>query len=61
MRSIGNYGERTAIQYLTSHSFHIIKQNFYTRFGELDIIAQKGTQLRDKKKYYLVCFLKETQ
>ena len=45
MRSIGNKGEDQACKYLINHGYTIRKQNYYTRFGELDIIAQKGTQL----------------
>ena len=40
MRSIGNYGEDLAIQHLISNGYEIIKRNYYTRFGELDIIAK---------------------
>ena len=45
MKSIGNYGELKAANHLISSGFKIIKKNFYTRFGELDIIAQKGHSL----------------
>ena len=45
MRSIGNNGEDQACKYLVESGFDIKKRNYYTRFGELDIIAQKGKQL----------------
>ena len=41
MRSKGNYGESLAKTYLIQQGFHILKQNFYTQFGEIDIIAAK--------------------
>ena len=45
MRSIGNKGEDQACKYLINNGYTIKKQNYYTRFGELDIITQKRTQL----------------
>lgn len=38
-RGIGNWGEEQACQYLQRHAFLILERNYYTRFGELDIIA----------------------
>ena len=41
MRRIGNYGEQLAISYLLNKGYSIITRNFYTRFGEIDIIASQ--------------------
>ena len=45
MRSKGFMGEDMAAVYLKERGSHIMYRNFYTRFGELDIIAKKGRQL----------------
>lgn len=39
---IGNAGESAVCRYLLLKGYHIIDRNFRTRFGEIDIIAQKG-------------------
>ncbi|MGN1330768.1 MAG: YraN family protein [Clostridia bacterium] len=38
---LGNLGERIAKIYLQMNNFQIIKCNFRSRFGEIDIIAKK--------------------
>jgi len=40
-REIGNLAEEKAIQFLESNGYQIIERNFYSRFGEIDIIALK--------------------
>jgi len=40
-RKIGNIAEDKACQYLTQKGYKIIERNFYTKFGEIDIIAYK--------------------
>jgi len=40
-REIGNIAENKAINFLETQSFFIIDRNFYTKFGEIDIIAKK--------------------
>ena len=40
-RAKGNLAEVKAVAYLQARGFYIIEQNFYSRFGEIDIIAQK--------------------
>ena len=40
-REIGNIAEKQAVQFLISNKFYIITTNFYTKFGEIDIIAKK--------------------
>ncbi|MEG0979012.1 MAG: YraN family protein [Oscillospiraceae bacterium] len=38
----GKIGERLAARDLRDNGYEIIGANFYTRFGEIDIIATKG-------------------
>ena len=40
-RKIGNIAEKKACEYLKSKGYKIIDKNFYTKFGEIDIIAYK--------------------
>ena len=44
-REIGREGEREAIKFLERNGFRIIKKNFYTKWGEIDIIAFKDNTL----------------
>lgn len=37
----GEKGECLAAEYLTEQGYEVVARNFRTRFGELDIIAQK--------------------
>jgi putative endonuclease len=39
-QSLGRWGETQAANYLSSHGYRIIAQNFRTPYGEIDIIAQ---------------------
>ena len=41
-RKIGNIAEDKACEYLKKNNYNIIERNFYTRFGEIDIIAYKN-------------------
>ncbi len=40
-REIGNRAEEKAAKYLQDLCYEIIERNFHSRFGEIDIIAQK--------------------
>ena len=40
-RAKGDYAEERGCEYLASLGFTIIERNFYSRFGEIDIIATK--------------------
>ncbi len=41
-RQIGNIFEKKSIKYLIKKNYKIVTQNYYTRFGEIDIIAKKN-------------------
>ena len=45
---IGSWGEDKAVEYLINKGFCILKRNFYSRLGEIDIIAKKDN---------LICFI----
>jgi putative endonuclease len=47
-REKGREGEKIAAEYLKKNNYTIIEKNYYTRLGEIDIIAQ------DKKDEELV-------
>lgn len=40
-KKLGSFGEKLARNYLRLKGFQIIRSNFYTRYGEIDIVAQK--------------------
>jgi putative endonuclease len=44
-REKGNAAEELAKNYLYDNGYEIIEQNFYSRFGEIDIIATKDDVL----------------
>jgi len=44
-REIGNIAENKAVNFLEKQGFFIIDRNFYTKFGEIDIIAKKDNIL----------------
>jgi len=44
-QSTGTYGEQLASQYLSSHGYHIIERNANSRWGEIDIVAEKNRQV----------------
>ena len=41
-RSLGNYGEYLAGQYLRSKGYLILEKNFRNKLGEIDLIARDG-------------------
>tara|TARA_Y100000590_G_C15369458_1_gene881953 strand:+ start:228 stop:572 length:345 start_codon:yes stop_codon:yes gene_type:complete len=58
MNTLGRFGEQVAMDYLISKGHAILKKNFYTRFGEVDIFSQIGNRLhvievKTFKQYYL--------
>ncbi len=40
----GRRGEDLAAKYLVSNGFHLIERNYRLKYGEIDIIATKGTE-----------------
>ena len=40
-RKKGDEAENLACKYLEAHGFCVVCRNFYTRFGEIDIVATK--------------------
>lgn len=44
-QNLGKIGEDKAASFLKSNQFFILKKNFYTPFGEIDIIAKKEKTL----------------
>ncbi len=44
-KQIGAFGENLAAKYLKSQGYKIVDQNITTRYGEIDIIAQKKNQI----------------
>lgn len=41
-RRKGNIGEAAAVYYLQKKNYRILERNFYTRNGEVDVIAKKN-------------------
>ncbi len=44
-RAKGNLAEDKAVEFLQSKGYYILERNFYSRFGEIDIIASKDDAL----------------
>jgi len=44
-RAKGNLAEDKACEFLLSRGYFIVERNFYSRFGEIDIIATKDEAL----------------
>jgi len=44
-RAKGNLAEERACEFLINSNFTIVERNFYSRFGEIDIIATKDEVL----------------
>ena len=40
-KNLGKIGEDLALDFLKSHSFFVLEKNFHSKFGEIDIIAEK--------------------
>ena len=41
-RQFGNIGENVACVYLEKHGYTILERNYLRKWGEIDIVAQKG-------------------
>ena len=44
-KELGRQGEEKAACYLVEQGYKIIARNYYTRWGELDIICTKGKDI----------------
>jgi putative endonuclease len=42
---LGKYGENLAAQFLIRRGYEIVKRNYYTQFGEIDLIARLGDEI----------------
>ena len=42
---MGDWGENQAIHFLRRHGFEVVDKNFFTPYGELDIVAKKGNDI----------------
>ncbi|MFA6354824.1 MAG: YraN family protein [Candidatus Paceibacterota bacterium] len=47
-QKIGELGEDIACKFLVKHGFSILERNYTKKWGEIDIIAQKG-----EKRYFI--------
>lgn len=39
-KEIGNFGEKTALEFLKNKNYNILEVNYYTKIGEIDVIAK---------------------
>ncbi|RTK96865.1 MAG: YraN family protein [Neisseriaceae bacterium] len=44
-KQIGNHAEDLALAYLSNIGLHCLQRNFYSRFGEIDLIMQDSDTL----------------
>ena len=44
-RKVGSIAEDKAVEFLLQNGFRVIERNFYSKFGEIDIIALKNEVL----------------
>ena len=44
-QKIGEIGENIAVKFLVKHGFSIIDRNYTKKWGEIDIVAEKGNKL----------------
>lgn len=45
-QKIGEIGEKLALMFLVKHGFQVLETNYTKKCGEIDIVAQKGKNLR---------------
>jgi|GEM_PF-176981 len=51
LRKLGEQGEALAMEFLSKKGLHLIDRNFYSHFGEIDLIMQDNNRTNDN---YLV-------
>ena len=44
-RKLGDIGENVACMFLMKHGFEILDRNYLRKWGELDIVAKKGSTI----------------
>lgn len=44
-KKLGNWGEEQAVKLLVQKGYKILEKNYYTRYGEIDIIARQRSCL----------------
>lgn len=44
-QKIGEIGEKLACMFLMKHGFQVLETNYTKKYGEIDIVAQKGRDL----------------
>lgn len=44
-KKIGNLGEQIAKKYYQNLGYLILEQNYWTRYGELDLVLEKNSQI----------------
>jgi putative endonuclease len=44
-KSLGQYGEKIALDYYQKLGYKLIKQNYYSRYGELDLVLIKNNKI----------------
>jgi len=42
---IGKYGEKIAAEFLARQGLKLLGKNYYTRYGEIDLIASSGDEI----------------
>lgn len=45
-KKLGKYGENIAKQHYINNGYKILIQNYYCRYGELDLVVQKGNKIK---------------
>ena len=44
-QKIGEIGENIAVKFLVKHGFSVLDRNYTKKWGEIDIVAEKGNKL----------------
>lgn len=44
-RKIGDIGENIACTFLEKHGFEVLERNYLRKWGEIDIVAKKGSRI----------------
>jgi len=44
-KQLGDYGQKLAVDFLRGKGYLIVQENYFSRYGEIDIIAKEADQL----------------